>query len=83
MANGNSNVTVWKVLASVALVLSVVSGSWALSATLGPKEKISELNRRIETAERVCTTFTEFKGAIEKDILYIREAIARIERKLP
>ena len=82
MANGNGT-TVWKVLGSVALVLTVVSGAWALSATVGPKQRLDEHERRLAESEAVCRDYTSFKGAIETDIRYIREALTEIKGRLP
>lgn len=82
MANGNGT-TVWKVLGSIALVLTVVSGAWALSATVGPKQRLDDHERRLQESETVCKDFTAFKGEVAADIRYIRETLTEIKRKLP
>ena len=77
--NGN----VWKVFASVLLVLSVVSGAWALSATVGPARQLEAMDKRVQKCEQSRDELTAFKGTVETDIKYIREALTEIKAKLP
>ena len=79
MANGNGT-TVWKVLGSVALVLTVVSGSWALSSTVGPKQKLEDHERRLSHTESICEDYQMFQARQDEAMKAVNEKRDRLLR---
>ncbi len=81
MANGNGSVV--KALGVAGLVIGVVGGAFGLAANIGPTHDIRAIDLRVQKCEEARDELNAFRGTVETDIKYIREALAEIKDRLP